>query len=101
MSNSHTTRLTFYLYVRSSPQYRLAANVFSLLSFRNCFISCLFQRLNKVSPVLHKGHCTVASYPENREKNRSPDILARELDFSFNEKMCFHPVIHLLSDFFF
>lgn len=32
----------------------------------------------------------MASYPENREKNRSPDILARELDFSFDEKMCFH-----------
>ncbi|XP_020617545.1 receptor-type tyrosine-protein phosphatase kappa-like isoform X1 [Orbicella faveolata] len=35
-----------------------------------------FKTLNKVSPVLHKGHCIVASYPENKEKNRSQEILA-------------------------
>lgn len=35
-----------------------------------------FKTLNKVSPVLHKGSYFVASYPENKEKNRSPDILA-------------------------
>ncbi|KAL9973643.1 hypothetical protein ACROYT_G020124 [Oculina patagonica] len=35
-----------------------------------------FKTLNKVSPVLHKGHCVVASYPENKEKNRSQEILA-------------------------
>ncbi|XP_068703641.1 receptor-type tyrosine-protein phosphatase F-like isoform X3 [Montipora foliosa] len=39
-----------------------------------------FKILNKVSPVLSKGCYLVASYPENKEKNRSQDILAP--DFS-------------------
>ncbi|XP_068717060.1 receptor-type tyrosine-protein phosphatase alpha-like [Montipora capricornis] len=39
-----------------------------------------FKTLNKVSPVLKKECYLVASYPENKEKNRSPDILAP--DFS-------------------
>ncbi|XP_022804800.1 receptor-type tyrosine-protein phosphatase epsilon-like isoform X2 [Stylophora pistillata] len=48
-----------------------------------------FKRLNKVSPVLHKGHCIVASYPENKEKNRSAEILAPD---------CYRVVLTAIDD---
>ena len=67
----------------------------------------LFQTLNKVSPVLHKGHCVVASYPENKEKNRSQEILACKQSSKGNgcafqfSGMCFfyirHPLITNVS----
>lgn len=48
-----------------------------------------FKTLNKVSPVLHKGHCVVASYPENKEKNRSQEILASD---------CYRVVLTAIDD---
>ena len=42
------------------------------------FFSFNSQTLNKVSPVYNKAIYLVASYPENKEKNRTPEILARK-----------------------
>ena len=42
------------------------------------FFSFISQTLNKVSPVYNKASYLVASYPENKEKNRTPEILARK-----------------------
>ena len=41
------------------------------------FFAFISQTLNKVSPVYNKASYSVASYPENKEKNRTPEILAR------------------------
>ena len=42
------------------------------------FFSFISQTLNKVSPVYNKASYLVSSYPENKEKNRTPEILARK-----------------------
>ena len=42
------------------------------------FFAFISQTLNKVSPVYNKASYSVALYPENKEKNRSPEILARK-----------------------
>ena len=42
------------------------------------FFAFISQTLNKVSPVYNKASYSVASYPENKEKNRNPEILARK-----------------------
>ena len=50
----------------------------SVRSYDVFFFSFISQTLNKVSPVYNKASYSVASYPENKEKNRSSEILARK-----------------------
>ena len=52
--------------------------VISVRSYDVFFFSFISQTLNKVSPVYIKASYSVATYPENKEKNRSPEILARK-----------------------